>query len=173
MSDIIPYDRTPRGLVMFRPPTFSEWIGLLDSLRVEHEAMPWVVGDAVNYGDAMFGEKASQAYDAVEGTGWTPKTLGVYSWVCRRIPPERRRTDLSFAHHQLVAALEPEQQAHWLSQAASDEDGVWSTRELASAIKKADGKPTDIWVVVKATDAHDAEWLVGQLEAQGRIAKVK
>lgn len=176
-TDLVPtagaFKGNPTGLELVRQPSFEEWDALGCWLRAANTSLPWLVGDWANLGSSIFGEQASQGFDVEEATGWTPTTIGVYAWVCKSIPPERRRADLSFAHHQVLAALDGPEQTKWLEAAATDPDGVWSTRELKRAIKTAgDGKPAEVWVVVSAKDAADAEWLVGQMVSQGRTAKV-
>lgn len=159
-------------LVLVRQPTFSEWDALGCWLRAAGKSLPWLVGDWMNFGEAIFGEQAAQAYEAAEATGWTLRTLEVYAWVCRMVPPERRRKELSFQHHQIVASLDAQTQTKWLAAAATDPDGPWSTRELKTAIAKANGKAPQTWVLVGALDAADAEWLCGKMLGEGRAAKV-
>ena len=160
------------GLVVVRHPTWDEYDGLGAYLRAAEKQMAWLIGDWVNLGEQVFGEQAAQAYGG-PGDCWSEKTLAVYAWVCRSIPPARRRKELQFAHHQIVAALPPDEQDKWLEAAASDPDGIWSTRELSRAIKEANtGVATKLWVLASAKDPQDAEWLVGQLMADGRAAKV-
>ncbi len=176
MSDLVRLsdafaDNDVLGLVVTRHPTWDEYEGLGAYLRTADKKMAWLIGDWVNLGEQVFGEQAAQALDP-DGP-WSEKTLAVYSWVCRSIAPERRRRELDFAHHQIVAALPPADQDKWLESAASDPDGIWSTRELSRAIKEAaTGKATKLWVLVSATDPQDAEWLVGKLMSDGRAAKV-
>ena len=179
MTDaLIPHDGAFRwsdtGLVLQHQPSFEEWEALGCWLKAADKSMAWLIGDWFVLGGAVFGEAMAQALDPDEARDgqWSQATLEVYGWVCRRIPPERRRADLTFAHNQLVAALEPKEQTAWLERAALDPDGVWSIRELRGAMKASAGKPQGFWVLVSAADAQDAEWLTGNMLAAGRNAKV-
>lgn len=76
----------------------------------------------------MFGEEYAQA---VEGLGLSPGTLVNYSYTCRQVARSRRRPELSFAHHRVVAPLSPEGQRAWLGKAA---DNTWTRSQLAEAV---------------------------------------
>lgn len=176
MNEIVPaagpFSGTDTGLVLQRQPSYEEWDALGVWLSRADKSLAWLVGDWLNYGTAIFGEVAYQHFDPADSTGWQPKTLEVYAWVCRQVAPERRRADLTFAHHQAVAALDPEQQTRWLERAATDPDGAWSVRELKAALKVASGELPQVWVLVSALDHADAEWLCGKFLGEGRSAKV-
>lgn len=171
------FRRSVTGLELVRTPTFDEWDQLGKWLRAADASMAWLIGDWFLMGEAQFGEQASQAFDvgdATGATGWTEKTLTVYAWVCKRIPKERRRADLPFGCHQIVAGLEPAQQDALLEAAATDPDGAWSTRELRRAVRKERGKtqPPECWVLVNTKDEIDAAWLCGEMVMSGRSAKI-
>lgn len=55
-------------------------------------------------------------------------------WVCHKIEPSRRRENLSFGHHQVVAPLPPEDQDKWLEIA---EWNRYSVKLLRNEIKRA------------------------------------
>ncbi len=57
---------------------------------------------------------------AAERTGFDSRTLRQAKWVCKAVPPERRRASLTFAHHQEVASLEPHLQKKWLKSAEKE-----------------------------------------------------
>lgn len=89
----------------------------------------WYIGDFLVYGEGIYGERFAQA--AAE-TGLSEQTLLNRSYVCRHIPPSRRRPELSFSTHALVAPLGAREQRAWLARAA--EHG-WTRAELAARMK--------------------------------------
>jgi len=111
----------------------DEWLELIGIVRKLNEAIQWTIGDLVNYAENTYpwGEKYNEL---AEKTGYSEKTLREYAYVARRIHPDIRRDDLSFGHHQLVTALSPEAQMHWLAEAAAN---GWSVNDLRAAIREA------------------------------------
>jgi hypothetical protein len=82
-------------------------------------------------GEKTFGDR--NPYDAAEAiTGYARLTLQNWVYVARHC--SMRIESLSFNHHQIVAALEPEQQKEWLERAATEK---WSVKKLAAAIQEA------------------------------------
>ena len=53
-------------------------------------------------------------------TGYGAGTLRNLKWVASRVAPEQRHPELSFAHHQEVVRLPPEQQDTVLAQAEAE-----------------------------------------------------
>jgi len=101
----------------------GETLGRVDSAR------QWWIGDWLNYGEWRYGEKYAQGMDA---TGLDYSTLNSYRWVCERIENVRRRTNLSFGHHEAVAAFDAADQDEWLDRA---EAKGWSVYELRKQIR--------------------------------------
>lgn len=91
----------------------------------------WAIGDWILAGEKLYGERAAQG---VEATGRSKATLQEYARVAQRFPPPRRRLILSFSHHQLVAAREPEEQEEWLDRAEANR---WSKEELHGMLRAA------------------------------------
>ena len=56
----------------------------------------------------------------------------VYHWVSKHVPPERRRSDLSWSHHRLIANLPAEYQIKMLTKAA---DEHLATREVGRILR--------------------------------------
>ncbi len=160
------------GMVVRGRPTFEqcETFGLV--LRTTERGIQFAIGDYLNFIDDHLGERASQIVDYTEG--WSEKTCSVYSWLAKRIAPERRRMDrLGIRHHLLVAALTPTQQERWLTKAAADsEDAPWTVKRLQDAMKEGeDLPPTGFWVLALANDEADQSALMATLEGQGRTCK--
>lgn len=115
-------------------------------------ASAWWVGDLINQGEALWGEKYAQAVDL---TGLSPDTLQNYSYVSRKIPFSSRRPDLSFGHHEAVAKFLPQEQEQWLDRAA--DEGL-SRSQLREAIREdAAEEPRDRPQLVDAAKAVSAQ----------------
>lgn len=97
----------------------------------------WWVGDWINFGEGVYGERFAQALAA---TGLNEQTLLHYSFVCGQIPASRRQATVPFGAHALVARMEPREQNHWLKMGARK---GWGERELRDAIraKRVDTRP--------------------------------
>lgn len=118
---------------------FERFEALLALLTRFRTSAAWWIGDLVNFGEAKYGDTYAQAHEA---TQLSVETLSNYAWVCRSVAVKRRRPDLSFSHHEVVAALQPRAQKRWLELAAAK---GWSRRELREAIGAVneDGSPVE------------------------------
>ena len=146
---------TPVGLLedpFAVDPTFQEWADAGPRLMALEQALPWIIGDWLLYGETKWGEMYAQAMDV---TNYSYSRLSTFVYVCRAIPIGRRRDDLSFGHHEVVAPLEPDEQDAWLQIAASRK---LSVHDLARAIA---GEPT--------RDAGDAYWLAQGASSIARL----
>lgn len=114
------------------PPriSYEEWAKVGKTLGELRIATSWAIGDWLIFGEHTYGEKFAQA---ASETGMQPESLKVYQWVASCIPREIRRTDVSHAHHQLVARLEPEEIQTWLDR--SSKKG-WTVAELRAALRE-------------------------------------
>ena len=134
------FEFTSRGLTVTGSPTFEEWAGVGEFLRRAEQSVHWWLGDWIRYGESRWGEMYAQALD---GTHFTYDTLRHDVWVAGQIDATRRHPELSWSHHQEVAALPPSEQDYWLERAAEG-DGEetpegspvpWSKTKLRAAIK--------------------------------------
>lgn len=163
---------TVNGLVRHGNPSYEECVVAASMLKTTERAIQFAIGDFLNYLDEHMGERAHQIIDYSEG--WSEKTCAVYSWLAKRIDPERRRMDrLTIRHHLLVAALTPTQQTRWLTEAAADDQETpWTVARLKAAIEaNEDQPPLGWWVLVLATDEADQTALMTTLEGQNRTCK--
>jgi hypothetical protein len=117
------------GISFAQDLTYEEWERLGVALAKVEECWQWWIGDWVNYGEKKYGETYEQA---MEMTGKANQTLRHIATVCRSVELCRRRHNLSFAHHQEVAPLGPDDQDKWLDDAA---DKGMSRNELRRQIK--------------------------------------
>jgi hypothetical protein len=125
---------TTTALQFHKPLGFKEWEQIGVDLGTGEKAINFWIGDWVNYGDATFGEKSSQAIDV---TGFKYETIQQYARIAAKIAPERRVSDLSWSHHREVADLTPDDQTFWLERACIGDAGVpWAPNRLRAEIKE-------------------------------------
>lgn len=138
VSDVVvPMDAfqfTPTALVFTKAPSYEAWEWMGKQLQIVQRCSGWWIGDWLLGGEALFQDRYLQA---IELTGNELQTLRNKQWVCRKVPPERRREGLSFTAHAEVAGLSDDEQEHWLDMA--EREG-WGCKELRDAIK---GLPFD------------------------------
>jgi hypothetical protein len=126
---LIPGTVTPTALALAERLPFRRYLEAARLLgRIGHGVQFWL-GDLLNQGERLFGEKYAQAEAE---TGFEPGTLANLASVCARVEPSRRRATLSFAHHAEVAKLAPAEQTTWLEQA---ERHGWTRTELRRRLK--------------------------------------
>ncbi len=124
-----PFKATLTGLEVIGKPPFEVWLAYGQALQVVDASFRWIMGDYLNYGESYYGEMYAQA---VEATGLKATTLRNYKWVAAHVHPSLRSEYLSWTHHAVVAALEPEEQARWLMIAQEEYLGTRELRELVS-----------------------------------------
>jgi N6-adenosine-specific RNA methylase IME4 len=107
--------------------TMDEWIECGRVLDKVETGAAWWRGDWWNAHG--YGEKAFVAEDA--GTSY--QRFANCGWVCKRFEFSRRRENLTFYHHEVVAALPHRQQDKWLDQA---EIKGWSGNKLHFVIRQ-------------------------------------
>lgn len=111
-----------RSLVPVGSPSREEWLCCLDYLvHVERHLGFWI-GDLLAYGEQQWGATYAELG---QRTGYDAGTLRNLKWVAGRVAPEQRHPGLSFAHHQEVVRLPPEQQESVLARA--EEEG-WTSK---------------------------------------------
>jgi len=135
MSDglAIPGEVQPTYYIPDPNMTFEEWMAAVGQIAQLRKASRFWLGDAIAFGENKYGEKYAQAIDE---TKFDYQTLANAVWVCKSIEPSRRRENLSFAHHEAVAKLEPAEQDQWLDEAARNK---WSSADLRGMLKESKG----------------------------------
>lgn len=120
---------------------YSAWENIGRSLGHVRRWVQFALGDWLNFGAELYGETAFQATESTPSerydiasriTGLAPETLKNYASVCGRVPMSRRRIELDWSHHEVVASLEPEDQDRWLQEAV---DQSWRREDLRAAIR--------------------------------------
>ena len=96
-----------------------EWIEHGKRLGIMGRGCSWWIGDWLRYGNAKYGEKYSRA---AKVTGYDSKSLRNMVYVASRFEMSRRRDNLSWSHHAVVAALAIAEQDRWLD--VSEAEGL-------------------------------------------------
>lgn len=117
------------------PPdlTYDQWKRRFRKARQIKKNINFILGDLALYGDDHFGEGSDYDYTQEIPADMSGETIRNAMWVCRNVPPERRREELFYSHHKEVAHLPGEAQTRWLQKAI---DNGWSTRELIDEMRK-------------------------------------
>src|SRR5947209_609120 len=110
-------------------------------MHIEKNIHFWL-GDLLTYGESRWGAMYTEM---VEETGYDYATLRVFKWVAGQVASSRRREGLTFAHHQEVAGVAPDQQQRLLARAERDgwtrEDIRHEVNRLAYEIERPAGVP--------------------------------
>jgi hypothetical protein len=97
----------------------------------------WWIGDWVNYGNAVYGEKYSRA---ARLTGYDVQTLMNMAWIASCFTISRRRETLSWSHHAEVASLPAPDRERWLDRAEQDRLSVRSLRDEVARTRAAEAR---------------------------------
>lgn len=114
------------------PQTLSltQWQEVGETLGRMERAVQWWIGDWVRFGAHRYGERHAHH---IEATGLTYQGINGCQWVASTFELVRRRTNLSWSHHQEVAALEdPSEQDRLLDQA---ETKGWTRSQLRASVR--------------------------------------
>ena len=95
----------------------EDWISCGRRLGAMGRGVGWWLGDWLNFGNAVYGEKYARA---ARITGYDVQSLMNMAYVAARFDAGRRRERLSWSHHAELAALAAEEQDHWLERAERD-----------------------------------------------------
>lgn len=115
---------------------FDQWLQIGQRVLAFHEALKFHLGDWLVHGEwAGYGDKYRLA---IEELGLAYDRLRDYAYVANNVPAAVRRTDLTWAHHRVVAKLIPAEQEVWLDRAAAE---GWSYRDLADQLNTALAPP--------------------------------
>lgn len=125
---------TKTSLELDESISFKEYIQIGSFLnRIGASVLFWF-GDWYNFSKAkqIFRNEKSFWDEAFEI--YSERTIENAAYVCRRIEPSRRRENVSYSNHQVVAPLSPEDQDKWLREA---EKHKYSVMEFRKKIKDA------------------------------------
>jgi len=122
---------TPVALLIPEDFPMNQWQKAGGTLKKLAKGTQWWVADWLNFGEARYGEKYSQY---IEDLGLAAGTINNYQSIGGRMPPERRREELSFGHHESVLAVEDPALQDELLQKSIDEN--WTRDQLRQFIKE-------------------------------------
>lgn len=138
MNDITVVDSfcelSKTSLVFKKDVSREDWLNVFNSLKQIEGCVQFWIGDALAYKQQRWG-----MYDDVaDETGYSKNTLREYKQVAEAVKSDIRMSNLSFGHHQAVAAIPSEKQTQVLKKAASNNLTVRETREEVKKIKRED-----------------------------------
>ena len=133
MNDLTVTGANRTGLTLSPEISYEEWQDIGKKCSLAAHACLWWLGDWWSWGEAKYGDRASQALE----TGYSYQTLKDAGWVARKIEPSRRRENLSWSIHREVAALDPDIQDSILAKAEEHGMTKKEVREAARAYKIA------------------------------------
>jgi len=132
---------TRTGLTITGDMPYERWEFLGQKLREFEGSVMWWIGDWLNYGEAAYGEKYSQA---LETTDYAYRTLAQAAWVAKAVQFSSRLENLSWSHHQEVASLEPDEQDAILGKATEHGMSRKELREFVRIYKRKQTQPSEL-----------------------------
>jgi hypothetical protein len=127
--------------------TYDDWEHLCWAVGRITDQAKWALADLLLFGEARWGERYAQG---AEATGRSVGGLRNIASVGSRVARDVRRAELSFGHHEEVAALSREEQIAWLDRAEEDRltrdelrAHVRATRPERNAALRGSEPPTD------------------------------
>lgn len=107
--------------------------GMYEGTELARQRTLMLLADALNFGEASYGESFSQAIDSTrQALGLTPKTIANAQWTYKRIEPARRRSGISLGHYSVLASLNPEEQEKYFDQIETHHLTVQSLKETVA-----------------------------------------
>jgi hypothetical protein len=129
-SDLSPAALTATAWSPSADLTVSDWVRQGRWLGALGRGSGWWIGDWLRYGNARYGERYGPA---ARVTGYDVHSLRNMSYVAGRFEVPRRRADLSFSHHAVLAGLPVGEQELWLDRA---EAGALSVGVLRAELRR-------------------------------------
>lgn len=126
---------TVGGLRVTGQPSLAEWGQAVRALTRAKSSVQWGVGDLMVYAEARQWEDAA-VEEIMDATGLKRGTLLNLRSVAKTFPVERRRTNLPWSHHALVASLHGDEAARLLDVAEEQSFGWEELREHAKAVRR-------------------------------------
>jgi hypothetical protein len=128
-----------------------------------------LLADALNFGEAAYGEDYTQAVDGMrQALGLSPKTISNAKWAFGKIDVSLRKEGITLHHYNLIAALEPGEQARFIDEAIQKQMTI---RELRDEIAVAHPKTKRGKTRATKTLIVDLESEEGLLHAQVKISE--
>ncbi len=113
-----------------------QWVAVGRRLGGISRSNQWWLGDWLRYGTAKWGEKYVEASRI---TGYDVRSLTNMASLAACFEISRRRDNLSWSHHAVVAACDPDEQDRWLDMAAAERMSVADLRVELRAVERRRG----------------------------------
>lgn len=107
--------------------SINDYVEAGSKIHSLHKSTPWLLADLLKFGERRYNDQFSQV---VDDWGYRPETLRNALYVANKWPKERRRKELTFAHHQAVASVDPDIADEMLDAAAKGGYSVAELREI-------------------------------------------
>lgn len=163
------------GLSLPHEMAVETWQSIGEQIIKIGDSTAWWIADWINYGQQKFPDRYRKA---AAKTNLSYQTLRNYAWVARRFPISRRRAELSFQHHALVAGLEEQEQDRWLERALERGLSATELRKQLKSSRSSISKSTSIlhmsfeldkvqqWrAAAEAEDQEVTAWIIHLLDA--------
>jgi hypothetical protein len=121
------------GLEITVELTFNDWKRLGEKLLETQDRALWSIGDWRVYGE-RYGKEYHEALASLDEAS---RFIQASARVARSFETERRRDQLTFEMHEVVAGCEPDEQDQWLDDA---ERQGWTRRQMQFAFVEAIAK---------------------------------
>lgn len=132
----------------------TQWRAIGGSLGRLGRYSQWWIGDWLLYARGKWGEMYAEA---VKITGYDYGSLRNMASVAQTFDLSRRRDKLSYGHHVAIAALDPDEQDHWLDRAVALK---WSREDLRVELRAAERLAAESACVSTASDDSGATTVV-------------
>lgn len=107
LFDVPGFHYSLTGLQIDKDVPYEQWERYGRGLKWAKESIEWAIGDWINFGEAAYGEKYTQAAIL---TGKTYQVLANNAFVASRFDFSRRRENLYWAHSEVAGLPEAEQE---------------------------------------------------------------
>lgn len=104
-------DIGPLGASITGDLTYDEWQHQIEALFRFNKALPWIIGDLMNYGEAAYGEQWAQVLSVAQILDYSPNTVQQWKSVASRIPLSERQEDVSWGCWRYLAGKTPAERA--------------------------------------------------------------
>ena len=159
---------TRTGLTISGDMPYERWEFLGQKLEALHASVLWWWGDWLNYGEAAYGQKYTQALDA---SGYSYQTLAQAAWVSKALPISRRLENLSWSHHMEVASMEPAEQDAILGKASEHGMSQKELREFVRIYKRKQTQPAELPAGGFCCIEADPPWALDASEAKSALGQ--
>lgn len=134
-TEVIKY-LTPTGIKLPEGTTIDEWRNVGRFIQYVRGASDWWLGDWWDYGEKKFGKTISR--NVILEIGIDVGQADVNRRISRIFEDNRRRPELSFAHHKAVEGRDPWDQDRLLAQASQEQISEGKLRSLVADSTRGD-----------------------------------